>query len=412
MVRVADGAADHVSYLPTRPLTPHTAEGALEAGVDVLRSSLEAHLDQHPETLLQLTGGLDSRILLAAVPVSRRRGLRVMTLDVPGSQDAAIAGQLACRFGMDHEVISFAGLEQLGPDQAWELCTEAARRVECSADPLAAAAVRWAESGLMQGPRLAGLGGEVARGFYYVGSTRPQPITRRRCEQLARWRLMPNGSVPVAHLDGDFARHALATVIDDVFTFTTAAAEAWWPATDEFYLGQRMYRWAGALASSTAYDRPVTNPMLERRFLDIARSLPPHEKKNMKYLSRLVRELDGDLAAVPLDGRPAPASFAEPGLRTIAASGLGTGRKVWGKVQQRLHGERRPPVGGAVLASRCLEHLRGAPEVLTRIGALGVMDERYLDAVAAGSAEADPATTSLMVVLAVATESWSDGTVS
>ena len=49
----------------------------------------------------------------------------------------------------------------------------------------------------------------------------------------------------------------------------------WFRATDEFYLLERMQRWAGVLATADCINRVVVNPMLDSRFLDIARSTPP-----------------------------------------------------------------------------------------------------------------------------------------
>ena len=88
-------------------LTPRSTERfdgsfdeAVAEGADVVRLSVEAALDDHPQLLLQLTGGLDSRILLSAIPQARRARVACLTLAVPGSPDAAMAAQLARRFGM------------------------------------------------------------------------------------------------------------------------------------------------------------------------------------------------------------------------------------------------------------------------------------------------------------------------
>ena len=147
--------------------------GGLDAAVaeaaSVLRDYLNAFLDDHPDAILQLTGGQDSRLLLSAVPPARRRGLRSLTLGLPGNPDCTIAGDLSRRYGLVHEILRLDGLENLSPEEADLRCAQAARRLECMADPLAHAALTFAEAKAEPGARIGGLGGEVARGFYYLG---------------------------------------------------------------------------------------------------------------------------------------------------------------------------------------------------------------------------------------------------
>ena len=81
-------------------------------------------------------------------------------------------------------------------------------------------------------------------------------------------------------------------------------------ATDELYLDQRMQRWAGVTDTAVCFDRVASNPMLDDRFIAIARSLPPGDKRNSIFLSRLQLALDDELAHIPLDGRPAPVAYA------------------------------------------------------------------------------------------------------
>ena len=142
---------------------------AVRTAAELLRTYLTAYLEDHPDAGLQLTGGQDSRLLLSAIPEAQRRGLRVVTLGVSGDPDVDIAAELAARYGMRHEILSLSGLEDLDPAAAYELCLDAARRLDYTADPLAHAALTYAEARSEPGPRISGLGGEVARGFYYLG---------------------------------------------------------------------------------------------------------------------------------------------------------------------------------------------------------------------------------------------------
>jgi len=375
----------------------------VSAAATLLRGYLGAFLDDHPDAVLQLTGGQDSRILLGAIPPARRRGLRVMTLAVQGSADLEIARDLTRRYGMDHDVIDLDGLDELDPDAAHALATDAARKLECSADPLAFASVAFAEAKLEPRPRLSGLGGEVTRGFYYLGPARSVPVTARRVRRLADWRLFPNEAVPADVLDPAFADWARERTLRELTTILIGYGPDWLTATDRFYLHQRMHRWAGVLASATCLDRPVVNPMLDDRFLELAARLRPRDKQGSRFLARLSVRLDEQLSALPLDGRPAPVVYAQPSLRNTATLAAMTGGKITGKVRQRVRRVGRPPVGGEVLAAKVGEHYRDHPAALEAVARLRVVRPDWLAQVAEGRIALGPAAAAMLVNLEVAT---------
>ncbi len=374
-------------------------QNPVKVAARIVREFINAYLDDHPDAELQLTGGLDSRILLAAVTPSRRHQLTAMTLTVPDSEDGAIASHLSGLFGMRHKTSSLQGLAGLEPADAFNLCLTAARRVDSAADPIALAAVDFAELALEPAPRIAGLGGEVARGFYYFGPVRTQPVTRRRVERLARWRILANEAVPRQMLDAGFAAWADAFVVDDLTHEMMASGHDWFRSLDDFYLGQRMHRWAGVLASATALERSVVNPMLDPEFLAVVRGVSPAEKKNARFLSRILVELDEDLARIPMDGRPAPIAYARAGAASQARIGLITAGKVGRKVRQRVRREHRSPEGGTVLSQLVLHYLRDNPELLESLLPAGVLDERWLDQLVTGNSGVETSAVALLINL-------------
>ena len=97
------------------------------------------------------------------------------------------------------------GIEDLTPEQAWGRVARAAGQLDGMADPLATAALGWAEERFTPSPRLSGLGGEVARGFYYDASGRTRPVTSARSRRLAGWRLFVNEAVEREALTPEFA---------------------------------------------------------------------------------------------------------------------------------------------------------------------------------------------------------------
>jgi asparagine synthase (glutamine-hydrolysing) len=383
-----------------------TAAPALDVAVTTaaqgLRTYLSAYLDDHPDAVLQLSGGQDTRTLLGAIPPVRRRGLEAVTLAIPGSPDLEIAARLAECYHMVHHILDFAGLDTLDPSEAHRFTMAASRRLECGGDPLAVASLGWAEAQMEQGRRLSGVGGEVARGFYYAGQRAGVCVSSRRVHQLARWRLFANDAVAPEALEPAFAASARETTLRRLNEIFAAYDTDWLTATDEFYLGQRIHRWAGLLASATCTDRTSINPMLNRDFLDLTRSLPPRFKRGSLFLSRVLCELDADLARIPLDGRPAPTAYASGGLQSYIRLAPTIGTKTAGKVKQRLFGTRRPPAGGELLAGKLVEHWRHWPDSLDPVRRLSVFRESWLDDLLSGQAVASPASAALLINLEAA----------
>jgi len=376
---------------------------AVRSAASLLRTYMSAYLEDHPHAVLQLTGGQDSRILLGAVPENRRRGLHVMTLDVPGNDDLEIAAMLAQRYGMKHQVINLEGLDAVSPEDAHDMAVVAAKRLECSADPIAWASVSWAEGEVQQYPRLSGLGGEVARGFYYLGPPRTVTVTRRRVQQLAEWRMFSNEAVASHSLEPAFATSARTVTIDEIYSILASDGYDWLTATDEFYLRQRMQRWAGILSTATCLERAVVNPMLDNRFLGLARCLRPREKHASRFLGRLMCALDDELSSIPLNGRPAPKAYAYPRRsRNRVSLGAVTVRTAAAKVRQRAMRARRPSVGGEILAKKISEFYRDSSGALDAVRNLGVFRSDWLDQVAAGTTSVDPASVAMLVNLEVA----------
>jgi asparagine synthase (glutamine-hydrolysing) len=395
-----DGKLVESSYLPPAP-PAIDLDAAVDEAAQMLRSYLHAYLDDHPDATLQLTGGQDSRILLSAIPPERRRHVRAMTLSVPGSDDVRIAAAFARQFEMDHTVITLSGIDEWTPEDAHERVLAAGRQLGGMADPIALAALRFAESKIEQGPRISGLGGEVARGFYYMLPAIGFPVSKRTVSLLADWRMFANESAAAAAFDPAFRRWAVDFAHDEILRLFVASGGDIRTASDAFYLEQRMQRWAGITDSAVCFDRDVVNPMLDRRFLDIARGLSVADKRNSRFLGRLQIALDEDLADVPLDGRPPPRAYAHRTFASTLEHGSSFGRRAVRKARQRAGARRKPPAGGTDIAPKVVAHWRAQPEILSVLHEGGVMDPDWVDRVAAGTIEPDSATVAFMVNLLV-----------
>lgn len=394
--RLRRGRLELTQVEPPR-VREHALEPAVEDASAMLREYLTAYVEDHPDARLQLTGGQDSRILLSAVPHELRPRLIAVTLKVPGSPDAAIAGDLAARCGMRHEVVEVEHAGGMEPEGAFALCLASSVRLDGMADPLAMAALTLAERQMEQGHRISGLGGEVARGFYYVGPARDLAVTPRRVARLAAWRMFANESVEPEALVPELQADAHAVTLRRIHDLMSATGRSWLDATDDFYLEQRMQRWAGVTDTAVSFDRSVVNPMLDDRFISIARGLPPRAKHRSLFLARLQLALDEELGALPLDGRPAPTAYARPSLRNRAREAATLARKATRKVSQRARRTTRPPAGGVVLRDLVVQHLRDNPGLLEPAHRSGIFEESWLERVASGALTPAPSSTALLV---------------
>ena len=386
------------------PEEPLSLDQAVSMAAALLRTSLNALLDDHPDAVLQLTGGQDSRLLLSAIPIARRRGLRAMTLGVPGSGDVAVATQLAARYGVRHEVHGLAGLDGLSAADAWDLARVAAIRLDGMSDPIALAALTVAEGSFEQGVRISGLGGEVARGFYYLGRVRERAFTRKDVEHLAAWRMFANEAVEPGMLDPEFSTWAKVAAVSELSSVMSAAGNEWFRATDELYLRHRMQRWAGVTDTAVGAERTVINPMLCQQFLSIASRLAPGDKAQSRFLARLQMELDPELGRIPLEGRPAPIAAAHPGPWRSTIGAFSTGHRLARKIGQRIRSGNRPPAGGFVLATKVAEQWREHPGILSSSTLSTFIRPDWIEAVLAGRVEPRPSSVAFVTNLIVASE--------
>jgi asparagine synthase (glutamine-hydrolysing) len=370
----------------------------------ILREIHSNYVADHPRAVLQLTGGQDSRVLLCAIPAQARQGLPAMTLGVQGSADVRIAARLSALCGLDHHVHWLDEQPPVAAADAHRIALHAAIALDGMASPLALAPLVLAESALDQGHRFSGAGGETARGFYYPGqphrgTTAPALVTR-----LAQWRLFINEAVDSDALDADFANGAKAHAMEQLQAEFAEYSRDWLRATDEFYLFNRVQRWAGAHGTPAAVQRFFVNPMLDRRFIELALATTPDEKRNSHLMGALVSRLDPKLASVPLDSGLVPAKLGRPGLATTMAVARVTARKAAGKIQQRLSRGRKAQLGAQELAALVVAHWRAEPGTVDPLRRSGLVNPAWLDELLDARRETRAATVAFLVNLLVASE--------
>jgi asparagine synthase (glutamine-hydrolysing) len=395
---------DHHAASQVQPGSTSLDE-AVDHASATLRRTMSEYVDHADDPLLQLTGGMDSRLVLSSVPKGRRSALRAMTLDVPGSSDAAVARTLADRCGVHHRVVSLDGLGSVPPSEWFERVRVTAESHDAMLDPVAKAATDWAEEEVDQGNRVGGLGGEIARGFYYTGRVRPVSVTRRRSERLARWRVLANEAVEIEALNARHRHAATVVALDAVHSALVEAGDEWFSATDELYYRHRMTRWAGLAESAVSTRRLLMNPLLHPDFIDMARSLSPRDKAHARFLGRLQMALDPELGRMPLDSRPPPEAFAYPGLGSRPRQAYTRSRSALRKAAQRARGARRAPAGGGVVAAGVLQHLRTHIGLADPLRGSGWFDPDWLEGVLDGTVLPQPNTVAFMMNVLVGLDS-------
>ncbi|MFG2036668.1 hypothetical protein [Dactylosporangium sp. NPDC048998] len=390
--------AEPVSQVGPAPVL----EDAVAEMADILVRWQTAYLEAHPDSVLQLTGGHDSRILLGATPEKQRRGMRALTLGSDTSPDVVIAARLAQRYGIRHEIYRLDEHAPPSPASAHALSLVAAKGLECLGSPMALAPLLTVEARLDQGHRLSGLGGEVARGFYYAGQPVGAQTSPALVDRLARWRLFSNESVEAAALNRDF--HAAAQEHTHKTLAGLFPAGDWLRATDQFYLYHRMHRWSAAHGTFAGVRRHFVNPMFDRRFIELALAVAPADKRDSLLLGRLMSRLDPELARMPLDTGLIPARLGRRTMATRMTVAAATARKAAGKVRQRLTNARKPQLGAAEVGELVLAHWRAEPAACQALYDMPMVDRQWLDGLLGGAHGAAATTVAFLVNLIVVAE--------
>ena len=319
-----------------------------------LRRIVTTMLDEHPEAVLELSGGLDSRTILAAIPPARRRDLVTMTIGEPDSADVVIARDIARDEGLRHIVLSDRCPSYTDPGEARRRCDAAALRYECQTNVLASAVLGDVEERAPTGPRLTGVNGEYLRGFYYPGTRRRAPVSHSTVGRLVRWRMVTNDRVTPDLFINEWWRDRRDNLVNEVTERLQARSPHLRRATDEFYLYDRVARWAGPSYTEASRHRAVLAPFLHPDILATGQAIDPRMRAGSKALARLLEHLDPRLAARPLAGGIRPVDLARGGVVATSRRGRTTAVKVGRKVAQRLTAHGRPPSGTAT----ALTHLR------------------------------------------------------
>jgi asparagine synthase (glutamine-hydrolysing) len=247
-------------------------------------------ISRHLPIRCPITGGRDSRVL-TAILLKNDIPARYITEGEPGSADVEIARLIAAQYGLDHDLVtknSSAVLEQ------WDECSN---RIVRRCDGMVSI---WQIADVMDSPvgvyetLLSGLGGEVARGYYY---TPLDAMTQLSVDDVVDRLAVSNYEGLVdADLTAEVARHT-REYIGHVFDMGHRGVDA----IDIFYLYEPMRRWGGTNMRKAAWRSDTFIPMMDLPFIEAAFSMPARYRCCHALHKELLRVLEPRLLDVPLD---------------------------------------------------------------------------------------------------------------
>ncbi len=260
---------------------------------------------------LELTGGVDSRLLLALGVSAGGTPSKAFTIGGEGDPDVVVARQIAERLGMEHRTLS-AELD------AADLVEDTRAFVVRSGFVCNAAAYGWLPSVFAQltdwrTAQLSGVGGEIGEGFYY--SRVDGLFEKLNSPRLwLRTRVVVDGGRWASCFEpGTFGRR-LRQIAAERAELNTR--EPWRVRTDGFYTHARIHGWAiPVIRASAAWYRPIT-PFFSGEYHAWARALTPEQLHNRAAQRELIGRLSPQFAAIPY-------------AKQLAGPGVGKLAKAW-----------------------------------------------------------------------------------
>jgi asparagine synthase (glutamine-hydrolysing) len=377
----------------TDPLSP--AE-CLDHGMSALRESVSTHIEAFPECDIELSGGIDSRLLLAAIPKARRHRHTAVTLGSADSKDCIVANQLTQLNGMRHKVIDIERASELERNELLDLLRAASLRHDHAGNPIDKLALEIARPQLGTSPRLSGQNGEMARGFYYTCQPLYGSFEQNRHDRLVNWRLTGNDTVRLSILNDGFSDNARTALVRNTRN-VMRAHDSWSAALDQLYLGERMQRWCGCSISAAYADRAVLMPFFHTAFVNWSLASPAREKYGSRLACRLMAVMAPEIASLPLDSGARPSELAKSGFSSHTRNTLSLGKKVLHRIYRSATGRQRHNIGTKSLTQKLQEN--GVMSVLDW-GALrqsDIFDDAVLDEIEKGQLTLDRASLGFLI---------------
>jgi asparagine synthase (glutamine-hydrolysing) len=375
------------------PATPDSVN--IDDAARVLRSVMTALAAQFPEAEFELSGGMDSRLLLAALPAPARAAHAGFTIGTPDAPDVVVAKLIAAREGMAHSVADPDAV--LATVDLPPLLDKVAHDHQFSTNPLDRVLIA-AIGQQFRAPRFSGQNGEALRGFYYAGQRLGAEPTRAMALRLVDWRLLANDSVDPQLFSSAFVaaqrpalRDRLADIVLDCRGIT------WAQKIDTLYERERMQHWCGIGISGICHERQILMPFFDPRMTAFARAVAPREKAGARLAARLLAALDAGLAGLPLDSGMSPRALATGGVRSLLARTGAVTKKALRKIGQRLRRQPAATVSASSTTAMFWAQIGAAGLDVAPLRHWGIFDNAALDRFVDGSWRPDRPTLGFLI---------------
>ena len=309
---------------------------------------------------LELSGGVDSRLVLALGLHHGTKPRLAFTLGREDDEDVAIASEICTRLGIEHYVLPVELDASTTVADGLNFVRRAGFGVNaCSYAWLPSAFRRLAPFRTHQ---IGGGGGECATGFYYspFDALCSPPSVRL---MWVHKRLFQSG----IDLEAMFGPHKSCELTDDIAATAAKLLDrmegSWRQRTDELYLTQRVPNSGGAVLSASAcWYRPL-QPLLRRPYIEWGRNLSPARRSDRHIQMRTIHKLHPELGAMPYSAGRLHASSPVAMIRKLAHK-AGSSAK---KIARRLSNRRAAADLGAATTAAVLAGDEGIRQSLERL---------------------------------------------
>ncbi len=336
--------------------SPPTSEQWIEAITPTITDAFDAG------HALELSGGVDSRFVLAIGLHAGVKPRLAFTLGSDDDEDVQIAQLICDRFDIDHLTLPV----EIDPTR---IAADAYDFVMRSGFAANACGYAWLPAAFEQlssrrTAQIGGGGGECASGFYY-GPADFLGASRALDELWVRARLFKSGVEMTEMFGRTRGRLLSADVTNTALRILREKHSTWREASDAFYLTQRVPNAGGpVLCASACWYEPL-QPLLHQPHIEWTRSLTPSQRAHRRTQMRLIHQLDAALGEIRYSGGRAYARTFAAKLRQRVCRFSSAARKI----RRRLADHRAAPDQGADLSADALvqnesvrEAIRGLSE--------------------------------------------------
>lgn len=314
----------------------------VERLADALKQSLVTVSRSYERPLLDLTGGYDSRAVVAAM-TSVSSDFTTVVNGSDDNPDVKVANRIAEAHGLRHHHHRPIYHDT---DQWWLDAKASLALCDGEYDILEYARVLENHRRGMPDHDVSvnGSGGEFCKGYWWelllprVGSSKH--FNPRRLA-AARFATDPWGETMVADRgEGDMVEHFTGVIERATQSLAGRPNTA---RFDKVYLELRMQRWQGRIATATNRLWPCVSPFMFRGPLEAAFSAPPRVRFGNQMSARLIESLHPKLAAFPLSSGYPAIPLRPTNVHRFAPLASEFVQKAWAKVKGRLRRYPRSP---------------------------------------------------------------------